>query len=209
MSWCDQSSCFFSAALIPSIETRSKPTPHRHEPQRFSDFPQGILTKAMSRQEGLISRMFSATQSSIPITHSRRSRISVSTAQQTAEHQLSSDFGTCPNITITEFPSHKNEVSKIHKGSCCQQQGFPAEQSQTSSCSNKHSPALHRASLPGAVTMRARELCWGCHQGPSWGRFQSTSTCSIHSSHKSPFYTPVCTLFQLLSLPQMCHSHDK
>lgn len=153
MSWCVQSPCFSSAALIPSIETRSKPTPHRQGPQCISDFPQGTLTKGTTREEVLISRMFSATQPPISITHSRLSRISVSTAQQTAEHQLSSDFGTCPNTTITEFPSHKNEVSKIHKGSCCQQQGFPAEQSQTSSCSNKHSPALHRASLPGPVTM--------------------------------------------------------
>lgn len=101
--------------------------------------------------------MFSATQSPISITHSRLSRISVSTAQQTAEHQLSSDFGTCPSITITEFPSHKNEVSKIHKGSCCQQQGFPAEQSQTSSCSNKHSPALYRAS-------QSHSTAWSCHR---------------------------------------------
>lgn len=71
LSWCVQSSYFFSAALIPSIETRSKPTRHRHGPWWLSDFPQGILTKGTARQELFISKMFYATQPPISITHSK------------------------------------------------------------------------------------------------------------------------------------------
>lgn len=133
--------------------------------------------------------------------HTLNSRISVSTAQQTAEHQPSSDFGNCPNITITEFPSHKNEVSKILKGSCCQQRGFPEEQSQSFSCSNKHSPTLSRASLPGSVTVSGSRAVLALSQCPSWGRFQSTSLCSIHSSHINPFHSAVCIPFPAVVSP--------
>lgn len=210
LSWSVQSSCFFSAALIPLIETRSKTTPHRHEPQWLSDFLQEILTKGTARQDVLISRMLYAKQSLISITHSKLSRISVSTAQQTAEHQLSSAFGNCPNITITELPSHKNEVSRNSQRKLLSAARFSSGAKpnfqllkQTQSCSLWSQTAwschcVRLMSCAGVVTNALR------------GEGFRARPCAASTAHISAFFIlQFVSLFQLLSLPQMCHSHDQ
>lgn len=92
-----------------------------------------------------------------------------------------------------EFPNHTN-VSKIHQGSCCQQQGFPAERSQVLSCSKIHNTA---STEPGSLVLLlcwTHGLCCSCNQCPLWRMPLSTSiydTRRLHVSRPSnPVYMP-------------------
>lgn len=83
-----------------------------------------------------------------------------------------------------EFPNHTN-VSKIHQGSCCQQQGFPAERSQVLSCSKIHNTA---STEPGSLVLLlcwTHGLCCSCNQCPLW-----RMPLSIHLGHEQTACKP-------------------